>query len=226
MGLLKSIGNAVGGVVNTVTDTIGLTTPQSVQNAQSQAQAVQNEQIRKQQEYQKKLGKEAEAFRGNLPGYKEEQGRISEDSGKRQLARDLSGNDKSFASRGLLYSGLRNEGAANAHTDFYATQAGERAKINAQAEDLARGMEEKALGMGFDVQSQAQANSDRAYDTALQQRMGQNQAIGNLLGGVGGLLGKAAGSKVSPTSATPTIDYSGAYTGQAGNSYGNYAGYA
>lgn len=194
MGLFKSVGNAVSGIGRTVTDTLGLSTPQSVTDAQGAYGTAVNEQLQKQREYQKKLSQEATKFREGLPGYKQEAANIAQDSGRRQLAKDLSSVDRQANRRGMLYSGIRQQSAADTLASHYSDQSEKRAAINQQSEDLARQMEEKALNFGIGVQQQQQAANDSAYNQALNQRMAQNQALSGLGGTVFGLLGRKVGS--------------------------------
>lgn len=193
MGLLSGIGKAVGGVASAITDTIGLTTPKGETDALRGAQSRQDALMQKQLEYQQKLSGEAQAFRDKLPQYKDEAFRVQEDSAKQGLAGDLAGVRKAANSRGLLYSGLRDGAEAGTLGDFYANQSAEKAKINQSAEDVARGMEEKAIGMGMENQQQQQAAQDRIYDMALQARAGKQAGQGGIMGAVGKLGGGLLG---------------------------------
>lgn len=191
MGLLSGVGDVFRGI----TDTIGLTTPQGQTDAIATAQGRQDALFAKQREYQQKLAKEAQAFRDQLPQYKDESFRLQEDSAKKTLAKDLSNVRTAANSRGLLYSGLREGAEAGTIGDFYADQAGQKAKINQTAEDTARGMEEKALGMGMQMQQQAQQQQDKAYDMALQARAGRQSGMAGIMGGGGNFLGGILGKK-------------------------------
>ena len=195
MGFLDKVASAVGSVAKPIAGIIGIGQQEGEQEAIAKAQGTQDALAQKRLEYQRKLSKEASDFRDKLPGYKNEAFNIQEDSAKLGLAKDLSDVRKDANSRGLLYSGIRQGAEADTLANFYADQSSERAKINQGAEDIARGMEEKALGVGLLGQQEQQALNDRAYDMALQQRAARGSGVSKLMGVGGGLLGGMAGKK-------------------------------
>lgn len=187
MGLLNKI-------TSPITNLLGLTTPQSVQSEQQKFQQAQDEQLKKQREFQQKLVGQAADFRRDLPQFKAEQFRIQEDASKKRLAGSMGDIDKAASGRGLLYSGIREKGAADTLADFYAGQAEQKSAINQSAEDLARGMEEKSLGIGLSLQDQAQQAQDRQFQAAMDQRNARNKAMGGLIGAGARLVGGGLGA--------------------------------
>lgn len=112
---------------------------------------------------------------------------------KQALQDRLRGERSSFASRGLLYSGLREEGEARARGEAAANVAKQKESINRSFMSAKNRLDELYNKMRFGAAEQAVIDADTAYETALseaQGNMGAIGALGSALGaGVGGFLG-------------------------------------
>lgn len=153
------------------------------------------EDLQKVKDYTKQLGNEATDFRSNLPGYQEKSLGVQQDSLRRDLAKNLAGVDRSSNRRGLLYSGLREGGRAQAIGGYGSALAQRRAGINDASEQMASGMEDRAIQADIQRVGLENQGNQSAYQAALARREGNNAGMAGLMGGIGSFMGSAAGKK-------------------------------
>lgn len=137
---------------------------------------------------------EAQQYRQKLPGLQRSLGEQAAGAGRQELAGNLVQSTRGMNKRGLLYSGLQQQGQNQQKGKFYSDLASKQNQINEQTEGQARELEDKAMQAGLQAQQARIGNVNNAYNTALAQKLGQQQGnqglFGSILGAAGGLLGK------------------------------------
>lgn len=138
--------------------------------------------------------KQAQDFRANIGGYKDNQFNQASNESRKDLSSRLSDIKSQSNSRGLLYSGLRQAGEAGAGAQASAGLAGQRAQINQGAEQQAQGLENSAIKNGLAYQQAQQAAAD--YNAQQQQKANDANKKGlmSMTGALGGIIGAGAGS--------------------------------
>ncbi len=132
---------------------------------------------------------QAQQFRSNIPQMSEAQGTAAADDTRRQLAGTVAGVRQNANSRGLLYSGLRQAGEANAGAQAASGLAQKQAGINNNLQGQATTLENQALQSGMGVRQLQQDQYNNAYQRALNAQQQKSQGQSSLLGGVGGIVG-------------------------------------
>lgn len=136
----------------------------------------------------------AKQFRSGLPAYEQQQYLGAENNARRNLANKMSGITGNYASRGLLYSGLKQGAQSQAGSDTASQLAQQRMGINTGALDMANQMENQAIQSGMQTQAMKQQLKDDEYNRNLQYQQASQQGAGgltrNLGGGIGSLWSK------------------------------------
>lgn len=151
-----------------------------------------------------KQAKAASDFRTNMSGMQSEQDRASRMTARQELARNLGDVRSAAASRGLLYSGLKQKGDVQANQGAAANIATQSAQTAAQLEDQARGLEDQATATGISLQMAKSGMANDAFATALGNRQQRTEALGQLGQGLGSLGGsyfanRSGGSNIPDT---------------------------
>lgn len=133
--------------------------------------------------------KQAQDFRTNQKGMQSEQDRASRMTARQELAKNLYDVRSTANTRGLLYSGLKQQGDVQAQQGAQSLIANDSAANAARLEDQARGLEDQAAQTGISLQAQKQGIADNTYATALANRQARDQVIGAGLGAIGSLAG-------------------------------------
>lgn len=174
------------------------------------------------------LSGDAKKFRAGLGQYEQEQyaGLLpSYNESLKQGTRNINDN---YASRGLLYSGLRANDQGNLKSKLAGELSKQRYDINRESESLARTKEQAASATGLQMANQLQAQAENLYNTQMANQVARRQAFGQLVGGVGYGVGAYYGNKQANNSlfnAPP--DTTGAYQMPASNyNYNPAVGYA
>jgi hypothetical protein len=197
MGLFSSIGNAASSVVGGAGKTFGLIGEGLGFGPDRSPGAFIPEVDPRLQNISTQQTSQAQNFRSNLPTYTQDKYNIASDMAKQKLGQDMNAIRSGASSRGLLYSGLREGREAQAQGAMVSNLARQRTDINRDAENEARGMEMGAINSGMSLQQANQARQDAIYNAALDKYMNRKspgQAIGGILGSVGGM---AAGGAFS-----------------------------
>lgn len=145
-------------------------------------------------EIQREQIKQADEFKKNLPGMKDQAFGQAASAEKRRLAQELTATNQGYSNRGLLYSGMNSGAQAKARAESGTNLASSKAEINSMYDDEANRMRQQAVSTGLGIQQSKQATQDSIYKQALEnmaQRRGNLAAIGGAAGGmVGGAMGR------------------------------------
>jgi hypothetical protein len=164
------------------------------QRLSQQYQQKQQDAYKKAQDQQEQLSYSAKRYQENLPAMKQMVSDQAGDQGRFALANQMKQNAAGAQSRGLLYSGIKQQADQSGAADIASQIAAQRQNANQQLEQQSRGMGDKAIQNGFGLSRlQAQA-SDEAYKNALAARMRTAQEYSNTAQGVGKLIGSVAGA--------------------------------
>lgn len=120
----------------------------------------------------------------------------AEESGRGQLAEQLAGVKRGAQSRGLLYSGLKQQGDASSYGQYAAQLGQQAAGYNQQARDKMATYKGEQVNRGLDQYQLDQEKAAADYTSALNKRkLAQSQQGEGAKTGaaVGGALGMAAG---------------------------------
>jgi hypothetical protein len=123
----------------------------------------------------------AKDFRGGMEGNRQEQFGQAEGASRQGLAKSMSANTQNYNSRGLLFSGMRAGGEADAQTESASKLAGAKADINQNLEQTASGLDQQAFESGSKI---AELNNQNAA----QQQQFDQQAAQQRNSGIGGFL--------------------------------------
>lgn len=135
----------------------------------------------------------AERFRGNLAGYRNDQIGQAQDQSRKELAAQLAGVTSGMNRRGILYSGLNQGAQAGARAQAASQLAGNITDINRNAEDTAFGLEQGAVAAGLQGQKMQQERENQLYQQALAYKQSKNAGLNGLMGGAGSAIGMIAG---------------------------------
>lgn len=153
-------------------------------------------------EVQKQQLESAKRFRDSIPLYAKSLMAGKEQAGRRELASSLVNADKAANRRGLLYGGTRAKARTDARQKNAQELASQRAELNQGLGGVADKLEQNAIDTGFGMAGQGQqaSSAQQATDmTALERRMREgmrsDESTSDFISSLGGLVGKAAGSK-------------------------------
>lgn len=139
------------------------------------------------------LNQQAQSFQSNLPGYQAQLYTQQENNARNQMAQKLNDVKTSANQRGLLYSGLKQGQEAQVGGQTATGLANTRANINTGTQNMSNQMNQNATQFGLGVQQQQQQMNDYNYQQQLGQQQQKQAAAQGFLGGVGKMVGAAAG---------------------------------
>lgn len=206
-----SLGSFLGDAFSKVGQVVGFVQDPDKAKAQDELGSVKTQQAQTISDQAKKVSAQAanyqsdvDKFKQELPNYVDQQENAAADEGKRQLAQDLSGVDKNASARGLLYSGLHQQGQAQAQGQYQAQQAQQAAQINQQAMEAAQAADEQAIQVNSAAINNAMAGVnaqqgiyDDLYNSALDAKLERQQGFKNFWTAGGMLGGQQAGKATS-----------------------------
>lgn len=134
-------------------------------------------------------------FQNNLQNYGNQMYTQAADQGKRDLVDRQQGIKASANSRGLLYSGLRQSAEQGAATEASNNLASQKVGINQYLDQLNNSNQQQAINTGLDQYKGQVGAAFNSYQQALNNYQQQQQAWGNVAGGLFALGGAALGGK-------------------------------
>lgn len=137
----------------------------------------------------------AQNFRQNMAGMQAEQDRASRMDARSQLAQSMQNIKQGAASRGLLYSGLKQSDEAKAAQGAAQNVATQSAATRADLEDQARGLEDTALNTGINIQNLRQGLAVANFTQAQKDFEARNKALASIGSSVGTVVGSRSGSR-------------------------------
>lgn len=147
------------------------------------------------------MSKQASDFQQAMPSIGNNTMALNRTNARRQLASDLQTNNAKYNQRGLLYSGMRAGGAADASTNTGNDLADKQAAVNKQLQDSQNTLNQNAVQaqQALTAATQNFNNSDANYrqnllNAVLQQAGANQQILGGLIGAGGQLAGKVVGA--------------------------------
>ncbi len=154
------------------------------------------------EETQKAQIESAKRFRDSIPAYAKALMAKPERAAREGLAREMVSLDRQANRRGLLYGGMRQKARAETRQKSAADLATKRSEINSSLYDYADTMDKQAVNTGLGMAglaqdvSRTQQNLDvAALERILKRDTQEQEATSDLLGSLGGTIGKVAGSK-------------------------------
>lgn len=136
----------------------------------------------------------AEAYRKNLPGYKQEQYGQAEEGSRGEIRKGMQDVTRGMNARGLLYSGLAQGQRAGVGAQAASNLAAQKGMINQNIENTADQFDAQAAQTAGQVQSMQQQFNDAAYNRTMQERLARQANLNALGSAVGSLAGKAIGA--------------------------------
>jgi len=131
------------------------------------------------------------AFTANAPNLQQQQGVQASEDTRQGLANRMANIKSSSSKRGLLYSGLKQSQEAGSQQQAGSQLAGQQANINNAVQNQQQGLQQQAIQSGMAMQQAQQAANEANYQNAVQQRQERLNAVSGLMGGIGGIIGKA-----------------------------------
>lgn len=197
-GISKAIGNIAGGA-------IGGKTGELIKQAGSGgggnvAPVDPYEQQRKRyiealEAQRKKISGVASEYEKSMPGMKERAFGAAADVGRKEVGQEIGNIRKGTQRRGLLYSGLREGAEAGAVGDMQSRVASQQSQIADEMENRRQELQDAAAQAGLGKMAAEAGLASGDINMTLQNALARRQAMGSLLGGIGGLAGAYIGSK-------------------------------
>lgn len=139
--------------------------------------------------------KQAREFEAGIPKMADDLFGGVEKQERRRLANQMSGIRNDASSRGLLYSGIREDQEQRARAESSGSLASARADINSQLQDQSRDMKANAVKTGLNIQQAQQQIHDQIYNQALANMASKRGLISGFAGAAGTAVGSMSGGR-------------------------------
>lgn len=135
----------------------------------------------------------AQGLRKNMPGLMEQQQAVARGQGRGALASTLADTKRNFNSRGLLFSGLRQNAELGAAQNAASQLAGQTTDINRDLIGKTQGAEQAAIGTAGKIAQLEQDRENERVNSLLEAMKGRNSGLGSLGKGLGSVAGGIGG---------------------------------